>query len=342
MAIEGAKACPDWVMLNAGDAGYYHGGYGPLALEALFRKGFARLSGAERVGVLRDMGALLARGDVPAADVLARVPELAKDPSVEILEGALGLVAAVRDPMVPPALRPSFARFVQKAFGARAHAIGWLPKPSDDERTRMLRPSLLRSAADRGEDAALLAEAQALAGRWLDDASAVPPDMVGAVLAVAAGHGDRRLFDRFVAELAKTQDQTRRQNIVRALSSFRDPGLVRAALGVFLGETLDPRLGVELLWQDDRVADVAFDFVKQRYDAVLAKMPSPLHGDLPTLADPFCDEAHLADVKAFFTPRIEKLVGGPRNLAKAVERITLCNAQRRVHEPSLTSFLKKY
>ncbi|MFT3765306.1 MAG: M1 family metallopeptidase [Minicystis sp.] len=340
--IAGASSCPDWVMLNAGDAGYYHGGYGAAGLAALFKHGWARLTPAERSSVMRDMAALLASGELPAADVLARVPDLAKDPAPEVLEGALGIVGALRDSMVPPALRPGFARFVQKTFGERARKLGWLPQAGESDRLRLLRPGLMLGVAGRGEDPALVAEAQKLALRWLDDDKAVPHDMVGAVLGVAAAHGDQKLFDRFRAEMKKTKDESRRHALVRALAGFRDPALARAALGLFLGDELDPRLGVELLWQDDRVADAIFEAVKQSYDAVFTRMPGQLRGDLPYIAEPFCDEARLADVKAFFEPRAPKLTGGPRNLAKVLERIALCSAQRRAHEASLTAFLKKY
>jgi alanyl aminopeptidase len=340
VTIAGAPRCPDWVMLNAADAGYYHGGYGAPALAGLLDHGWPRLSAAERMGVMRDLGALLGSGDLLAGDVLARVPRLAADATPEILEGALGLVSAIRPAVVPPAARPAFARFVARTFGARARAVGWLPKKGDDDRTRMLRPGLLLHVADRGEDPELLAEARALAGRWLDDGAAVPAEVVGAVLHAAATRGDRALFDRLRVELGKTRDDTRRQHLVRTLASFRDPALVRASLGLFLAGGIDPRQATELLWQDDQVADVLFEFVQQHYDDIVARLPGELLGELPTVGDPFCDDARRAEVKAFFEPRAGKLTGGTRNLAKSLERITLCAAQRRAHEASLGSFLK--
>ena len=44
----------------------------------------------------------------------------------------------------------------------------------------------------------------------------------------------------------------------------------------------------------------------------------------------------------FFQGRIEKLPGGPRNLAQTLETIDLCIASRTVQEPSVREFLSKY
>ena len=44
------------------------------------------------------------------------------------------------------------------------------------------------------------------------------------------------------------------------------------------------------------------------------------------LARYFCDTASAERVQTFLSPRIDKLGGGPRNLAKTLERIRLCAA----------------
>jgi alanyl aminopeptidase len=49
----------------------------------------------------------------------------------------------------------------------------------------------------------------------------------------------------------------------------------------------------------------------------------------------FCDEAHAADVAAFFTDaKIATLDGAPRVLATALEDIRLCAARRKAQEAS--------
>ncbi len=336
-----AKGCPDWIVPNDGAAGYYHAGYPSDDLAALLR-GAGKLSLAERVALIRDLRALVVSGHLPIAEALARVPDLLRDPHPQVLRGVLDLVASLREPMIPEAERARFAHFVASTFGARAHALGWASKPHEDEQVRLLRPALLALVADRGGDAALAAEADGLARRWLDDPKAVEADMIDAVLSVAAQRGDRALFDRLRAEAKKTKDDNRRRHALGAMAGFRDPAIVREALGIVLGDEHDVRDATGLLFEDPRLQDVTLGFVKQRFDALVAHLPSDFVGNLPYVGEPFCDEAHRADVEAFFKDRVGKLLGGPRNLAKVLERIRLCGALRRAQEGSLTAFLKKY
>jgi alanyl aminopeptidase len=337
-----SAGCPEWVLPNAGGAGYYHARLGGQALDALLRGGKQRLTVPERIGVVRDMGALVSSGKLPVADVFARLPAVLEDPSAQVVRSALDLAMVIREPMIPAKLRPSFARFVEKTFGARARALGWRSKPGEDAQDRLLRPALVPVVADRGDDRALIAEAAALGRRWLDDPSAVEADMIDPVLHIAAAHGDRALFDRLRAELKKASDGNRRQHLVRGLAGFRDPSIVRDALAILLSDELDPRSSLDLFFQDERMVDSVYAFVEQHFDVLKGRIPGELRGLLPIFATPFCDEAHRAQVASFFKDRVTELPGGPRNLAKTLERIALCGAIQRAQGESLATFLKKY
>ena len=342
LALPEARQCPAWVMLDAGNAGYYHAGYTGAALGALLKGGGKQLTVAERLSVIRDLGALVSSGDLLVADAFGRIPEMLEDPDPEILQAALGLVLLMKDRMIPETLRPSFARFVEKTFGTRAHAVGWVPRAGEDAHLRVLRPQLLPLVANTGEDATLIAEARALVQRWLDDPGAVSPEIADSAMWVAAMHGDRALFDRLRAEARKAKDDRRLRCLVHGMATFRDPAIVRDALAILLTDELDPRIALELLFQDERMQEVVFDFTRKNFDALAARVPGELRGDLPYVGEPFCDEGRRAEVDSFFKDRVAKLTGGPRNLAKALERITLCSALRRAQEASLASFLKKY
>ena len=342
LPLPGAKRCPDWLLLNAGSAGYYHGGYTGPALAAVLKGGGRELPLVERLGVLHDMAALVQSGDLPLADAFGRLPELGKDPSPDVLGAALGVAALVRDTMLTASLRPKFARFLQKTFGGRARALGWLPRAGEDGQVRLLRAGLVSFIADRGDDAKLTAEAAALTQKWLDDPASVPPEVVRGVVTAAATHGDRKLFDRLRAETKKTKDDRRMRELLVGMASFRDPAIVRDALGIFVTDELDARVALGLLFQDERMVDVVFDFARQRFDAILARLPGEVRADLPYLGASFCDAAHRGEVEAFFKDRIGQLTGAPRNLAKVLEGITLCDAQRRAQEGSLAAFLAKY
>ena len=333
-------ACPDWVLPNQGGVGYYHVAYGPKDLDALFRAG-DRLSLAERLSVLRDMGALVQSGKLPAAAALAHLADLVKDPSPHIQGAAADLLADMPDRILAADLRPAFSRFIDRTLSKRALEIGLRPKAGESDEIRLIRPSIVGAAALRGENVALGIEADKLARAWLDDPAALEDDMVNVALTIAVRRGDRALFDRLHAEVGKASAPRRRRHLLAAMANFRDPTLVREGLNLFLSKELDPRDALPLLFQDDRMIDVSFAFLKEHYDAVIARLPGELAGDAPRFAEAFCSAHDRAEVDAFFKGRVEKLTGAPRALAQVLEGITLCNAQRELQAPSFASFLKK-
>jgi alanyl aminopeptidase len=337
-----AKQCPTWVALKEGGHGYYRAAYGREALSALLGKGQGALALPERVAAVRDIDALVTSGAMPAADALALVPGLVKNPEPIIERSALSLVFGVREAMVPAELRPNFARFVARTFGKRTREVGFVPRTGEDEETSLLRPGLVMLVAERGEDKALVTEAGTLAQRWLDDSRAVPQDIAWTALTIAARNGGRPLFDRVRAELKKPNDQQRRNLLLSALTNFRDPALVNESLALMLGDELDPRERMRMLWREERALDLSLAFVEKNFSALRERVSGEAAGNMPGVFGGFCDDKHREEVSRVFKDRVSTLVGGPRNLAQALESISLCAAQRRAQESSLRAFLGKF
>jgi hypothetical protein len=54
-----------------------------------------------------------------------------------------------------------------------------------------------------------------------------------------------------------------------------------------------------------------------------------------------CDDDRKAEAEKFFRPKIEKLDGGPRVLAQALEQLSLCSAAKKAQTPGVVAYLKK-
>jgi hypothetical protein len=64
-----------------------------------------------------------------------------------------------------------------------------------------------------------------------------------------------------------------------------------------------------------KTRDLAYDFVKQNWDALIANLPTDSGASLPFIAERYCDEEqHRQDAKNFFEALSTKYTGGPRNL----------------------------
>ena len=340
-----ARACPAWVLGNAGEAGYYVVAYEGGLLARILAGGAARLTPPERVGILEDVATLAVAGQLPLPEALAIVPDFAVDASPHVVAAMVRIAEGVDEHLVPGARRANYERFVRKVFGERARALGWNPKPGEDEETQLLRPDLPRLAARAGKDPELRREARRLALSWLDDSKATGPDTLGTVLALAAEDGDRALFESFRARLEKTRDRRDRTRLFTALGRFPDPGIEKDALALVLSADFDIRESVGILrgaLGERRTREAAWDFFKANFEALAGRLPREMGGTLPRFGRVFCDAAHRADVEAFFRGRTEKLTGSPRALTETLEAIDQCVALAGEQSAAVGEFLAKY
>ncbi len=338
--------CPSWLAPNEGAAGYYRTNLAPRLLGKLLADGGKKLTAPERLGAIGDVNALARAGILPYDQALAFVPKLAVDPSRHVVEAAAGMVGWLRDAdLVPDKVAPNFSQFIRARWGNRAHALGWTPKPGEDEDTRILRGKLLPLVADEGDDLALAGEARALAARWIVDKGSVDPDMLESVLGVAAARGDQQLFDAWHAAAAGERDLTARRRLLGAMGMFRDPAIVQQALDLMLEVSFDIRESMTLLSGANRTPTtrpLAWAFVQEHFDNLVEKLPREWGSKLPFVATSQCDPMVAVEVAAFFKERTSRFVGGPRNLAQALELMRLCATFKQTQAPNVERFFARY
>src|SRR5262249_13294014 len=225
-----AKTCPDWVVPNEAGLGYYR--MRPKKdLLAKMLGALDKLTLGERVGLVGDVTALVASGEVKLGVALELVEKLAKDQSRHIVDASIGIVASIDD-LVPDALRPRYEKFIAKLYRARAVELGWETRKGDSDDVKQLRPPVLALVGGAGSDPELDAQATTLAWKWLDDHKAVDPEMTSTILAVAARHGDQKLFDRLHTDAKKSNDREERGKLLAAMGAFSDPEIAKQAIAV--------------------------------------------------------------------------------------------------------------
>jgi len=345
MRLEKATGCPGWVEANAGADGYYRLLYQGDLLSDLLKDDARVLSLPEKVSLIGDIAALTSNGKLPLAKALALAPAFASDPNRQVVSKTMELTGGLQENLLPPDLLPRYRQFLLDLYGARARALGWQAKPGENDDQRLLRPQLMGILASGAEDPEAIAEAKRLALAWLDDHKAVDPEIVGQLLYTAARHGDRELFDRMRAAAKKETDENYRGNLIFCLGAFQDPEIIKTALGIVLTDEFDSRESSGILFAPSerrQTRDIGYDFVKQNWDAIMAKLPTDTGAYMPYVAGGYCDAGHRQDVESFFTGRSTKSTGGPRILKQVLERIDLCIAYKNAQEASATEFFQTY
>jgi alanyl aminopeptidase len=261
------------------------------------------------------------------------------------------LIDAARAWLYGDALRSKTEAYARSLYGPVARKLGWDARKDDGDDTWTLRGSVLGFDALTGRDPAVRAEAKkrglAYAGVGIDGAvhpEAVEADVAGTALAVVGEEADRPTWDALHALLGKTLDEAVRRRLLRALSIAADPALSAAGRDLTLDPALrDSEVLVPLFAQLGRseTRDAAWAWLKEHYDAILARMPRHHAGAaLVGASGVFCDDDHARDVEAFFGPKVDGIDGGPRALSLALETVRLCAARRKAQEPSARDFFR--
>ena len=345
-----AKTCPAWVDTNDNAVGYYLVDYQHKLLTDL-TAGDAehRLNAPERVDFIHNAELLTNGGKLPAADALQLVNVFHEDPERYVISTALDLALSPRMHMVPQDLMPNYVRFLKKNFQARAHEIGWVPKPGEADDVHLLRPQLLRVVATYAEDQELAKQAQELTNKWFEDRNSIDASIVSSVLSTAAYYGDKALFERFLAQLDKTKDRHERERILSAMQRFRDPAALQAGMETVLSGKIPFMEGLGLLFAgqiEPSTRDLAFNFMKAHFDDIAAKRPTGGGFDagsiFPQVGATYCSSEQKNQLQSFFNSRVDKFTGAPRALSQVLESIDDCIALKADEQASVEAFLKKY
>lgn len=342
--VGGAPGDLGTVVLNQNALGYYIAiPKGDLLPHTLV--GEAGLPLAEKLNLIMDVDAAVQAGECPADQDLALVLRFARDPNSHVLQAVASLATQMGNDLVPHENRPAFARLIQACFGERARALGFAPKAGESDGDRFLRQILLTLVGLQGEDATLRAQAKELTLRWLDDRSVLDPDLVNPVLTLAAGKGDRSLFDRLLKEAKAEKQSSIRHLMLRALGLFQNPEIVKIALAGVLDQDLNANEAMTILQAASSTPgtrQMAYDFMKENWETILGRLPAGSAGMFTYLATGFDDATHYADVEAFFRDRIAGSPGAPRELAITLETIRMREARKAALQPGVIAFIERY
>jgi len=347
IALE-TKTCPRWVMPNVNGRGYYRNVYSVAQVSALRDEAWPQLSWTERRAVFRDVRDAAATGKLPLAPALSLIPKLLTGNDRFTVAPAIALPAGLSR-LVPSELKPKYEAWLRQTFGPGALKVGLLPKDSDTLDTELMRGELIRAVAWRAREPKLVADAVKLADKWRD----LPQSVRGQVLQIAVD-ANPALFERIMKEVVTEADRSKRQEMLRALASVRDPKRQTTALGLMLDGRLDARETLQMLFGggggrggggggDDANLDVSQAFFREHQAAIMKTMPqdgtSGPFARLSALFTQSCNADQRAAVADYVKQTFASLPGGTRIIAQNLEQMDQCIARRALLEPEIRAWL---
>ena len=130
--------------------------------------------------------------------------------------------------------------------------------------------------------------------------------------------------------------------IDRLLADHVDPALISRALDLALAPPLranERLVALKPLLGALATRDAAWIWLTAHFEALAALLPDRYAGQIPAMIS-MCDPRRIDEVRSFFAPRIDKLTGGPRNLALSLEGAQQCLARTAAQRESVQHYLK--
>lgn len=336
------NGCAPWIFANAGARGYYRVAYSPELLHSLGAH-LQELTPAERILLLGDEMGMVRAQQLPISEYLSLVEGLRGERNRRVLGTVAGPLSFIADRIVSDAGRPRYQAWLGGLFRPIAQELGWGAVPGESEERRLLRPRVIEILGAKARDPQILAEAFARARRYLDDPSAVDPNLVPFVLELAASQGDATLYDQFLqhAKAAKSPDQY--DSFMSALTQFPSTELARRTLE----STLSPDVKAQDMagiiageLQNAKTREFTWQFLQAHYAELDTKLTTGLGTrGLGWVAGYFCDAGKRDEIQKFTAAH--PTPGSERQDAQSIERLNSCIAFREAQQANLDSWLEQ-
>jgi alanyl aminopeptidase len=333
-----ADGCPDAYLPNADAAGYYRFTMADADFSALLPH-VPTLMPTEQMIYADAISSAFVRGTLAPAAVLDAMPALSSSDLPQVSTALVGQFAWIREYLATDLTRPSLDAFAATLFAPRVAGLGLERQPQDTDMTTELRARLVDVLAVIAHDKDLRRRLNDL-GRLalgLDSGGAVDlthinPDLRADILKVTVQDSGEPAFKAILGELAVNHQTRQRYEMLAALGATHDPKLGEAARdygltpAVAVGE-IQFLYGSQVAESENR--DAFWQWLKSNYAALIARLPDQYQSTLIRFASAKrCASAQSADIRAWFAPRLDTIVGGDRVLAQALESIDQCAALR--------------
>ena len=339
--LDVARGCPPWFFANASARGYYRTEYPPSLLRAMAPDIEAKLTPAERLSLIDDEWALVHAGRHSAADYLSLASGYAREHVNGVLDEVTSRFAFVRNYLTPAEAVPQFERVTRALLRPLFDELGFTSASSDNDDRRALRATVVAALGTTGNDPDVAARARAALDRSLSGGAALDPTLAGAVVEVAAQHGDEKLFAALASAADRAASPEDQYRYLYALAAFREPGLIDRALQRLLTTQIRSQDAAGYLarfFENPAARDRAWSFLTSHWSALEPKIT--ISGGDPRLVNAvgaFCDARSRDAVRAFFAAHPPP--GASRTLEQAIERIDSCIALRERQMPIVGEWL---
>ena len=331
------KAPVDGLIVNAGQSGYYRTLY-TGALFTHLTEAYARLTPADQLGVLLDVGALSRAGYQPMGDLLTLIDKAGGDLDPAVAQGLVDRLADLATLERGLAGETAFKAFARKKLAPYYDRLGFDAHSDDAAPVLALRQRLVHLLADLG-DPKVIETAREHYGRLKTDPSSLAAEDRALALWVTARTADPALFNELRDKALASTDTLEKIELFALMGQAQDETLARQALDIaFQPGTPKAAALTVMLAVADLHPDLAVDFALAHPGELRARLePTAVVKFLPRLAAGSSDPDMAAKLERYAQAEIPATGRQRTDAAKA--RIALNRRLKTERAPEIDRWL---
>ncbi len=337
------KGCSKFVFPDSNALGYYRFNYDAPGLRQLGSGVETAFTPEERIALMGNEWALMRIDKHSVGDYLALGAQLKNTPGSVLLVSFGNHLQYINDNMLTDADRAEFQAWLRTQFSPVLQQLGYNGRPNDTPEKKQKRAYLFEGLGILANDPEVIQQARTMVQQYMKDPNSVDPTLAGAVVAVAARHGDAELYQQYQAQMKKASSPQEFYRYFYSLAEFQQPELTK--------QTLDSVLTTQVRGQDLYILmnmlanpasqDASWEFMRTHFDQLHAKTGGGLGGVGIFLygAQMFCSSEKAGEVKQFFQQH--PFPGTERNQRETIETVDGCVVLRDQQQSNLAAWLKQ-
>jgi alanyl aminopeptidase len=327
----GVADCPQFVLPNAGGSGYYRWTLDESSWAALIEN-FPHLLPTEALSAVDSAFAAFEAGKLDEASLLAIVAASSRFRARQVIGAPLPHLAKYVQHYFSDAEQTAFLEFARTLYQpiVDRNAAG------ADGDSQLLYAELVSfmalTARDPDARKRLLPLAHAFTGFEVDrDADALHSDLYEAALTVAIQDSDAGFLPHLIEFRSALDDPLFEKASASAIGRVSDPDQLGTVHQLAFDDRLGPREVFDMVstaLSEPALRDRHWDWFRDRFPAIVDRVPAQWQRFTPGMATGFCDDDKLNELRELFEQHGERVAGHQRGLDQATEQIRLCIALR--------------
>jgi aminopeptidase N len=335
---------PSAVMPNAAGAGYYRFAMEPAAIDRLLSMA-ASLPPGEGLALADSINAAFLAGTINFEKLLNAASALSRHPNRQVAVMLGSSLLDLGDRVLDNAQRAQLERRLVDMYGPRLHQLGFDPRAGayakDPVEQQLLRRSLLRIVAEGARDREVSKVLADAARASLTNPAALDTGIRDVAWSIAARE-DAGFAGALMQRMSGMQDSLMREHAAAALGSVEQPEIAAKVRALAIDTNTHTTEGFIILggqFASPVVRPEAWRWLHDNFELVVHRLPGFAQPVTFQYPETFCDSATRRQLEEFLTPKSREMGMGALELARSLEHIDLCVAQKSAHAADIRAAL---